>query len=138
MGSLNALAHNMRECAAIADAFVHTLNFGANPQPFPPLGANGQFPMTMGPMPVAHDDGKKRKARGDDNEVKKRAKKIKDPNAPKRPASSYILFQNDVRSELRKKNPEMRNNELLSHIAKLWAEMPQEQKEVSAMSSRFA
>ncbi|KAL1939659.1 hypothetical protein VTO73DRAFT_9692 [Trametes versicolor] len=136
VGSLNALAHNMRECAAIADAFVHTLNYGSNPQPFPPLGANGQFPMTMVPMPVAHDDGKKRKARGDDNEAKKRAKKIKDPNAPKRPASSYILFQNDVRSELRKKNPEMRNNELLSHIAKLWSEMPQEQKEAYEARNR--
>ncbi|KAI8984941.1 HMG-box, partial [Trametes punicea] len=80
--------------------------------------------------PMAQDDqGKKRKSRGDDGEGKKRARKPKDPNAPKRPASSYLLFQNDVRNELKAKNPGMRNNELLSAIAKMWADMPQEQKD---------
>ncbi|KAI0366204.1 HMG-box [Pilatotrama ljubarskyi] len=139
VGSLNALAHQMRECAAIADAFVHTLNFGANPPPFPPLGANGQYPMTMVPMQVAHDEqGKKRKGRGGDDEAKKRPKKPKDPNAPKRPASSYLLFQNDVRNELKAKNPGMRNNELLSAIAKMWAEMPQEQKDAYEARNRAA
>lgn len=90
-------------------------------------------------MPMAQDEqGKKRKSRGDDPEGKKRAnKKTKDPNAPKRPASSYLLFQNDVRQELKAKNPTMRNNELLSAIAKMWAEMPQEQKDVSVTSARL-
>ncbi|KAI0766176.1 high mobility group box domain-containing protein [Trametes elegans] len=139
VGSLNALAHNMRECAAIADAFVHTLNYG-NPPPFAPMGANGQFPMTMVPaMPVAQDEhGRKRKARGEDADGKKRAKKPKDPNAPKRPASSYLLFQNDVRNELKAKNPTLRNNELLSAIAKMWAEMPQEQKDAYEARNRAA
>ncbi|KAI0676706.1 high mobility group box domain-containing protein [Trametes maxima] len=139
VGSLNALAHNMRECAAIADAFVHTLNYGANPAPFP-IGTNGQFPMTMVPtLPVAQDEhGKKRKSRGDDADGKKRAKKPKDPNAPKRPPSSYLLFQNDVRQELKAKNPNMRNNELLSAIAKMWAEMPQEQKDAYEQRNRAA
>ncbi|KAI0643636.1 high mobility group box domain-containing protein [Trametes meyenii] len=140
VGSLNALAHNMRECAAIADAFVHTLNYGSNPGSFPPIGANGQFPMTMVPtMSVAQDEhGKKRKSRGDDTDGKKRAKKPKDPNAPKRPPSSYLLFQNDVRQELKAKNPNMRNNELLSAIAKMWAEMPQEQKDAYEQRNRAA
>ena len=80
------------------------------------------------------EGGKKRKSRGEDAEGKRRAKKPKDPNAPKRPASSYLLFQNDVRNELKAKNPGMRNNELLSAIAKLWAEMPQEQKDVSTLA----
>ena len=85
-------------------------------------------------MPMAQDEqGKKRKSRGDDPEGK-RQKKPKDPNAPKRPASSYLLFQNDVRQELKAKNPNMRNNELLSAIAKMWAEMPQEQKDVRVSS----
>ncbi|KAI0829278.1 high mobility group box domain-containing protein [Trametes gibbosa] len=135
-GSLNGLANSLRECATIAEAFVQTLNFGVNPHPFNTLGPNGHFAMTMVPMPVAQEEGKKRKARGDDGDGKKRAKKLKDPNAPKRPASSYILFQNDVRSELRKKNPDMRNNELLSHISKLWQEMPQEQKEAYEARNR--
>lgn len=37
--------------------------------------------------------------------VPKEGKKVKDPNAPKRPATSYIMFQNDVREDLRQKNP---------------------------------
>ena len=58
----------------------------------------------------------------------------RDPNAPKRPPSSYLLFQNDVRAELKAKHPEMRNNELLGAIAKLWGSMPQEQKDVRCVS----
>ncbi|KAI0352757.1 HMG-box [Trametes cingulata] len=139
MNGLTGLAHQMRECAGIAEAFVHTLNFGANPPPFPPLGANGQFPMTMVPMQVAHDEqGKKRKGRGEDAEGKRKVKKPRDPNAPKRPASSYLLFQNDVRNELKAKNPGMRNNELLNAIAKMWAEMPQEQKDAYEARNRAA
>ncbi|KAH9853395.1 high mobility group box domain-containing protein [Lenzites betulinus] len=136
VNNLHQLAHTMRECAAVADSFVQTLTYGPNAPPLNAMGPNGHFPMTMVPMQVAQEEGKKRKGRADDGDVKKRAKKLKDPNAPKRPASSYILFQNDVRSELRKKNPEMRNNELLSHISKLWQEMPQEQKEAYEARNR--
>ncbi|OSD01739.1 HMG-box [Trametes coccinea BRFM310] len=135
VGSLQGLAQHLRECAMVAEAYGHTL-MG---QPFPHLPVNGQFPMGMGPpvMPVAQENGKKRK-RGEDAEGKKRAKKPKDPNAPKRPASSYLLFQNDVRNELKAKHPDMRNNELLSTIAKLWADMPQEQKDEYERRNKLA
>ncbi|KAI0637644.1 high mobility group box domain-containing protein [Trametes polyzona] len=134
--SLGVLAQGLRDCATLADGFAYAISHGSLPPTFQPMPPNGQFPMHMVPMQVGQEDGKKRKARGDEGEGKKRAKKPKDPNAPKRPASSYILFQNDVRSELRKKNPEMRNNELLSHIAKLWSEMPQDQKEAYEARNR--
>ncbi|KAI0773695.1 high mobility group box domain-containing protein [Fomes fomentarius] len=88
-------------------------------------------------MLVQDESGKKRKSRGDDAEGK-RKKKPKDPNAPKRPPSSYLLFQNDVRSELKAKNPGMPNNELLGAISKLWAEMPQEQKDAYEARNRDA
>ena len=124
----------MREAAGAADQLVQMIvafPYGPNPPAFAAL-ANGQFQMpVMPPVPIAHDEhGKKRKSRGDDADGKRKIKKPKDPNAPKRPPSSYLLFQNDVRSELKAKNPGMRNNELLGAIAKLWSEMPQEQKEV--------
>lgn len=122
----------MREAAAAADAMINALTYGGqNPPPFPQL-PNGQYAMpVMPPLPMAQDEhGKKRKSRGEDADGKKKAKKVKDPNAPKRPASSYLLFQNEVRSELKAKHPELRNNELLGAIAKLWSEMPQEQKDV--------
>ena len=104
---------------------------------------NGQYAMpVMPPMQMAHDDhGKKRKSRGDDSDGKRKHKKPRDPNAPKRPPSSYLIFQNDIRAELKAKNPGMRNNELLSAISKLWSEMPQDQKDVCvyvAPSSRRA
>lgn len=124
----------MKECAAVAEQYAHIISgvpYMGNPNVFPPL-ANGQYPMPI-MAPMGQDEqGKKRKSRGDDGEGKRRVKKPKDPNAPKRPASSYLLFQNDVRNELKQKNPGMRNAELLSTISRLWSEMPQAQKDVSA------
>ncbi|KAH9991626.1 high mobility group box domain-containing protein, partial [Russula compacta] len=55
-------------------------------------------------------------------------KKAKDPNAPKRAASSYIFFQNDLRQELRKQHPAISPTELMSRVSKQWAEMTPEQK----------
>ena len=40
------------------------------------------------------------------------------------------MFQNDVRQELKAKNPQLPNNELLNLIAKAWSDMPKEQKDV--------
>ncbi|KAH9963369.1 Non-histone chromosomal protein 6, partial [Lactifluus volemus] len=55
-------------------------------------------------------------------------KKVKDPDAPKRAASSYIFFQNDLRQELRKQHPDISMNEVLARVSKQWAEMTPEQK----------
>ncbi|KAI1785324.1 HMG-box [Ganoderma leucocontextum] len=130
IGSLQTLANNMKECAAVAEQYAHIISgvpYMGNPNMFPPL-ANGQYPMPiMAPM-TQDEPGKKRKSRGDDGEGKKKAKKVKDPNAPKRPPSSYLLFQNDVRNELKQKNPGMRNNELLTAISTLWGKMGQVEK----------
>ncbi|RPD62111.1 HMG-box [Lentinus tigrinus ALCF2SS1-7] len=133
IGNLNQMATNMREAANAAEQLVQMIGafpYGANPGAFAAL-ANGQYQMpVMPPMPMVQDEhGKKRKSRGEDADGKRKVKKIKDPLAPKRPPSSYLLFQNDVRNELKAKNPGMRNNELLSAIAKLWSEMPQDQKD---------
>ena len=138
VGSLTPLAVNMRECSMYAEQFAQMINafpWSGSPAGFPQM-ANGQYPMpVMPPMQMAHDEsGKKRKSRGDDQDGKRKQKKPRDPNAPKRPPSSYLLFQNDVRAELKAKHPEMRNNELLGAIAKLWGSMPQEQKDVRCVS----
>jgi hypothetical protein len=85
----------------------------------------------------------KRKAAGaldDDDGPKKRrrATKPKDPNAPKRPASSYILFQNEIRKELKEKHPHLTNPELLTMISEMWKKMSDEEKAVSfPPASRF-
>lgn len=91
-------------------------------------------PETSPPPPAA---GKRKAAAMDETDgVKaKRTRKAKDPNAPKRPASSYILFQNEVRKELKAQHPALSNPELLTMIAKKWSEMPDEAKAVSRVSS---
>ncbi|RDX52971.1 HMG-box [Lentinus brumalis] len=139
IGSITHIANSMREAAAAADQMINALTYGGQNPPFPQL-PNGQYAMpVMPPLQVAQDEhGKKRKSRGEDADGKKKAKKVKDPNAPKRPASSYLLFQNDVRSELKAKHPGLRNNELLGHIAKLWSEMPQDQKDKYEQRNRAA
>ncbi|TFK22190.1 HMG-box [Coprinopsis marcescibilis] len=65
----------------------------------------------------------------DTGKKRKRVVKPKDPNAPKRPASSYILFQNDVRNDLRKENPTLTNPELLALISDKWKNMTEEEKD---------
>ncbi|TRM68622.1 high mobility group box domain-containing protein, partial [Schizophyllum amplum] len=59
---------------------------------------------------------------------KKRAKKEKDPNAPKRPATSYILYQNDCRALMKEQNPGLHNTDLLRHISDTWKALPEKEK----------
>ncbi|KAG5220541.1 HMG-box [Salix suchowensis] len=85
------------------------------------------------PLAESNDGEKTRKRKAPTEEVaeegkKKRSKKPKDPNAPRRPASSYILYQNHVRKDLRAKFPTLSNAELLSMISKQWAEMTEDEK----------
>ncbi|PCH41544.1 HMG-box [Wolfiporia cocos MD-104 SS10] len=129
INSLGTVAEHMRQCANHVEQFaqlVSHVHYGAGAMQ--PLG---QFAVPVAPAPVPAA-GRKRKAQAletTDGKKARGAKKLKDPNAPKRPASSYLIFQNDVRSELRKQNPNMPNNELLTMIAKLWSEMPKEKKQ---------
>ena len=74
---------------------------------------------------------------GDASKKRKRPVKPKDPNAPKRPASSYILFQNEVRKELKERHPDLTNADLLALISEQWKSMSDEQKEESCVLSTF-
>jgi hypothetical protein len=64
------------------------------------------------------------------NKKRRTNKKIRDPDAPKRAASSYIFFQNELRPELRKQHPDITTTDILSRVKKQWAEMTPEQKAV--------
>lgn len=64
-------------------------------------------------------------------ERKKKEKKIRDPNAPKRPPSAYILFQNEVRDDIRTSNPGMPYKDVLQIISQRWKELPDSEKKVS-------
>ncbi|KAI0092489.1 high mobility group box domain-containing protein [Irpex rosettiformis] len=124
IGSLGAVAETMRNCATIAEQFAQLIS----PIPYHPALALPNGPIQhMQPPPSIETPGVKRKREAE--EKKKRKTKPRDPNAPKRPPSSYLLFQNEVRQQLKAKHPDVPNNELLNLIAKAWGEMPKEEKD---------
>ena len=55
----------------------------------------------------------------------------KDPNAPKRPVTAYIIFSTEVRQKLHSDQPEMGFVELMRHIGGLWNKLPAEEKQVN-------
>ncbi|CAE6456892.1 unnamed protein product [Rhizoctonia solani] len=99
----------LREAASLADVFAQSVA--------------QLFPGTVTvPQPTVVVTGKKR------GRAPKEGKRIKDPNAPKRPATSYIMFQNDIREELRQKHPGLPYKELLGKVSEAWAGLGEDQK----------
>ncbi|KAF4600524.1 hypothetical protein EYR38_005153 [Pleurotus pulmonarius] len=141
--SLDNVAVAMRQCANMADHFAQLIRASAvtpiNPQMVhghpalqAPVAPNGGG-IVGAPLAESNDGEKTRKRKAPAEDVpeegkKKRSKKPRDPNAPRRPASSYILYQNNVRKDLRAKFPTLSNAELLSMISKQWAEMTEDEK----------
>lgn len=59
-------------------------------------------------------------------------KAAKDPNAPKRPASAYLLYQNECRDAVKSSMPEgTAYAETLKKIGEMWKELTPEAKQVS-------
>ncbi|KAL0581197.1 hypothetical protein V5O48_000785 [Marasmius crinis-equi] len=108
---LQNVIDTMRECAEYAELYMAALN---DPDSAPNL-VNGTLKRKRGKGDVEEDGGKR--------------KRVKDPNAPKRPASSYILFQNDVRSTIKAKYPDLSPSELRTAISQEWATLKEDQKE---------
>jgi HMG (high mobility group) box len=50
----------------------------------------------------------------------KKPKAKKDPNAPKKPLTSFMLFSNEVRSRIQKENPSMSFGELGKKVGELF------------------
>ena len=55
-------------------------------------------------------------------------KKEKDPNAPKRPMSSYFLFLNERRETLKKEKPELKMGEQTKVMTTEWKAMDAKKK----------
>lgn len=151
MGQLGSMSDAMRKCADIADHFSQIVahlgpapNGAFPPPPMPQFNPahmpdmrivqqQQQQPLPQPPAPVA-PAGKRKAAVLADGEVKKKkVKKVRDPDMPKRPASSYLLFQNEVRQAMKQQNPGMANHEILTTISGRWAHMTLEEKDVSAL-----
>jgi len=121
--TLSSVADSMRNCANMADAFANVLK-----------QASGNGSTHQAAFDAAKGGKRKAAAAGEDGTgegaKRKRRKQPKDPNAPKRPASSYILFQNEIRKKMKESNPGMSNAELVASISKQWQTMTDEDKAV--------
>lgn len=63
-----------------------------------------------------------------EGKVPKKAKKEKDPNAPKRAGTSYMYFINDKRASILASNPSAKVTEVSTIAGKLWKEASEEEK----------
>ncbi|TID30306.1 hypothetical protein CANINC_001093 [Pichia inconspicua] len=57
-----------------------------------------------------------------------RPKPLKDPNAPKKPLTSYILFFNHLRSTVAQANPGLTQTDIAKEVSRQWKEISEEDK----------
>lgn len=62
------------------------------------------------------------------NNTSNRTRKTKDPNAPKRSRSAYIIFCNENRSSVQNNNPELGAKDVTKTLAKMWKSLPDKKK----------
>jgi len=142
--NMEQVAQTLRETANLVDAFAQQLNalplqnIGqavplALQMPVLPamLGPSSSAAATKDARPITSptvpaEAGTKRKRQPKEG----KEKKPKDPNAPKRPPSAYLLYQNDVRKSMQEKFKDLSYREVLTEIAKSWAEMSDSDKKM--------
>nr|GAT46180.1 predicted protein [Mycena chlorophos] len=105
--AFTAAADAMRKCAEYAEQFAQLVDSEA--------ASSGKH---------------KGRGSGGDAVNGKRKRKEKDPNAPKRPTSSYILYQNAVRGDFKTRNPDMPYQEVVTMMKNQWNSMSEQEKAV--------
>jgi len=60
---------------------------------------------------------------------KKKKKNVIDPNAPKKPYSTFIMFSNEFRAQIAEANPEMKQSDIAKILGTQWKELDDEDKE---------
>ncbi|RKP26745.1 high mobility group box domain-containing protein, partial [Syncephalis pseudoplumigaleata] len=58
----------------------------------------------------------------------RKRKRERVPDAPKRPASSFLLFMSDQRPIVKEKHPNMTYPDLMKEIGTLWKKLPESQR----------
>ncbi|CAE6511635.1 unnamed protein product [Rhizoctonia solani] len=81
-------------------------------------------PGSATPTPDELEKTGKRRRRTDSTRRKK------DPLAPKRPPSAYILYQNDVRKQMQDKHPGLSYSDVLGKISESWQTLEESRKKV--------
>jgi hypothetical protein len=121
IASIKSVAEQMRHCANVADQFTQMLTQA-------PFSANLTVPPGAVHAGSKHLGTEEEEIEGAIKKRRTTIRKARDPDAPKRAASSYIFFQNDLRQELRKQHPDITSTEIMARVKKQWAEMTPEQK----------
>ena len=63
------------------------------------------------------------------HDKKNKPKKLKDPNAPKKPVNGYIRFSQEKRATVKEENPEMKGAEITKKLAEMWKALSDKKKE---------
>jgi hypothetical protein len=142
----------MKRCAAAVETFAQATNESTSieeirellkaptagggpsgiPLDFPFLGANGNASSSANNKKRAKSSDSESETpvvAGVDENGKKRKKtaaekrKDKDPNAPKRPMSAYLMFQNAVRQQVKDQHPEAPYKDIMTHLSEAWKEL---------------
>jgi hypothetical protein len=138
--SFQGVAQAMRQCVAIIEDYARLSpsSIGAGRQAIAQVQANlNGFEMNIDPALNAETEEVKTDGKAKKEKVK-RVPKPKDPNAPKRPPSAYLIYQNAMREELKAAHPEFSYKEILKEIAARWQKITPEEKEVSSACMREA
>jgi hypothetical protein len=67
--------------------------------------------------------------------VSGKAKKVKDPNAPKKGMSAFMLFSNDQRNKIKTENPDLSFGEIGRKVGEAWKGLNDKQKQVYVKKS---
>jgi hypothetical protein len=59
---------------------------------------------------------------------RKNSKKVRDPSAPKRPLSSFMVFSGIHRPEVKQSNPELKATQIATKLGEMWGLLTDEQK----------
>ena len=60
-------------------------------------------------------------------------KRTRDPNEPRRPPSSYLLFLSKARQGLTENDPELKPAEIMTKLASMWNDLSESQKRVEPL-----
>ncbi|PWN97460.1 hypothetical protein FA09DRAFT_319841 [Tilletiopsis washingtonensis] len=74
--------------------------------------------------------GRKSMSKEEKSAKKKERKLNRDPNEPKRPPSAYLLFQNEVREDMRARHPDLVYADVLGKVSEAWKSLSDEQRKV--------
>ncbi|KAK0490498.1 hypothetical protein IW261DRAFT_1432364 [Armillaria novae-zelandiae] len=115
---LEDLVKSMKHCVETSEAYLmsYKAEFTSNGQEEDVKPVKGKRKHSDAEEPAV--DGKR-----------KRIIKVKDPNAPRRPASTYLLFQNEMRKTTKQDHPSIGFHELTSLLTKMWSEMSVAEKQ---------